>query len=197
MIGSDRRSTIRTTNQRWVRIKPCPIGTDSRLNLFQAINCLDFGELSRVATIILVPPGQSPTTPFGTKPDKPLRDELETHPAAARRPLRIPNPLGGCNSDLAQYSITPSLRVAASEDSLPRRRLGEGGRTRTAARLSSPKSCPTKLVFCRLQTPMASEAGKTRRLVSTFNPLRGCNSGKALLIGLTRLFCKQQRSSAW
>src|ERR1700733_4305033 len=29
----------------------------------------------------------------------------------------------------------------------------------------------------------------------TFKPLRGCNSGKALLIGLTRLFCKQQRSS--
>jgi hypothetical protein len=29
-----------------------PYGTDSRLNLFQAINCLDFGELSRVATII-------------------------------------------------------------------------------------------------------------------------------------------------
>ena len=29
-----------------------PYGTDSRLNLFQAINCLDFGELSRVATIV-------------------------------------------------------------------------------------------------------------------------------------------------
>jgi hypothetical protein len=28
-----------------------------------------------------------------------------------------------------------------------------------------------------------------------FNPLRGCNSRNALLIGLTRLFCKQQRSS--
>jgi hypothetical protein len=27
-----------------------------------------------------------------------------------------------------------------------------------------------------------------KRLVSTLNPLRGCNSGKALLIGLTRLF---------
>ena len=27
------------------------------------------------------------------------------------------------------------------------------------------------------------------------NPLRGCNSGKALLIGLTRLFSKQQRTS--
>jgi len=26
-------------------------------------------------------------------------------------------------------------------------------------------------------------------------PLRRCNSGKALLIGLTRLFCKQQRTS--
>jgi hypothetical protein len=29
-----------------------PYGTDSRLDVFQAINCLDFGELSRVATII-------------------------------------------------------------------------------------------------------------------------------------------------
>ncbi len=28
-----------------------------------------------------------------------------------------------------------------------------------------------------------------------FNPLCGCNSRNALLIGLTRLFCKQQRSS--
>jgi hypothetical protein len=28
---------------------------------------------------------------------------------------------------------------------------------------------------------------------SASNPLRGCNSGKAVLIGLTRLFCKQQR----
>jgi hypothetical protein len=35
-------------------------------------------------------------------------------------------------------------------------------RTRTAARLSSPKSCPTKLVVCRLQTPIASEVGRTK-----------------------------------
>src|SRR5258708_8191980 len=119
MIGSDRRSTIRTTNQRWVRIKPCPIGTDSRLNLFQAINCLDFGELSRVATIILVPPGQSPTTPFGAKPDKPLLDELETHPAAARLPLRIPNPLAPRHSALAQSPPTPTRLAAAPHDRLP------------------------------------------------------------------------------
>jgi len=26
MIGSDRRATIRTTNQPWVRIRPCPTG---------------------------------------------------------------------------------------------------------------------------------------------------------------------------
>ena len=32
------------------------------------------------------------------------------------RPFSIPNPLGGCNSDLAQYSITPSLRAAGFED---------------------------------------------------------------------------------
>jgi hypothetical protein len=38
-----------------------------------------------------------------------------------------------------------------------------------------------------------SEIGRAKRLTSTFNPLRGCDSGKALLIGLTRLFCKQQR----
>src|SRR5260370_38045440 len=146
MIGSDRRSTIRTTNQRWVRIKPCPIGTDSRLNLFQAINCLDFGELSRVATIILVPPGQSPTTPFGTKPDKPLRDELETHPAAARRPLPIPNPLGGGNSDLAQYSITPPLRVAAAEHSLPPRTTCGSGKIRSSASSRLDEFLPLKIV---------------------------------------------------
>jgi hypothetical protein len=32
------------------------------------------------------------------------------------RPLGIPNPLGGCNSDLAQYSNTPTLRAAGFED---------------------------------------------------------------------------------
>jgi hypothetical protein len=31
-------------------------------------------------------------------------------------PLRHLYPLRGCNSDLAQYSITPSLRVAGFED---------------------------------------------------------------------------------
>ena len=30
--------------------------------------------------------------------------------------LSIPDPLRGCNSDLAQYSTPPSLRVARSED---------------------------------------------------------------------------------
>jgi hypothetical protein len=34
-----------------------------------------------------------------------------------------------------------------------------------------------------------------QRPKSISNPLRGCNSEKALLIGLTPLFCKQQRSS--
>src|SRR5258707_15044117 len=33
-----------------------------------------------------------------------------------------------------QYSITPSLRAAGFEDSLPRRRLGGGGRTTTRTR---------------------------------------------------------------
>jgi hypothetical protein len=51
------------------------------------------------------------------------------------------------------------------------------------------------MIGYRPKAPSASEVGGTKRLVSTFNPLRGCNSGKALLIGLTRLFCKQQRSS--
>jgi hypothetical protein len=32
------------------------------------------------------------------------------------RPFGIPNPLGGCNSDLAQYSNTPTLRAAGFED---------------------------------------------------------------------------------
>ena len=37
------------------------------------------------------------------------------------RPFSIPNSLRGCNSDLAQYSNTPSLRAAGfeDEDSLP------------------------------------------------------------------------------
>jgi hypothetical protein len=34
-----------------------------------------------------------------------------------KRPESIPNPAdAGCNSDLAQYSNTPSLRVARFED---------------------------------------------------------------------------------
>jgi hypothetical protein len=32
------------------------------------------------------------------------------------RPLGIPNPDAGCNSDLAQYSNTPTLRAAGFED---------------------------------------------------------------------------------
>jgi hypothetical protein len=32
------------------------------------------------------------------------------------RAISLPNPLRGCNSDLAQYSITPSLRAAGFED---------------------------------------------------------------------------------
>ena len=40
MIGSDRRATIRTINQPRVLIRPCPTGTDSRFDVFQAINCL-------------------------------------------------------------------------------------------------------------------------------------------------------------
>jgi hypothetical protein len=31
-------------------------------------------------------------------------------------PYSLPNPLRGCNSDLAQYSDTPSLRVTGFED---------------------------------------------------------------------------------
>src|SRR5260221_14021641 len=100
-------------------------------------------------------------------------------------PYQHPCLLRGCNSDLAQYSITPRGRIrgqpvrrsfSLNAQGRPRKRgalhgrdVSEGGRTTTRTR--------------------------TKRLVSTFNPLRGCNSGKALLIGLTRLFCKQQRSS--
>jgi len=40
MIGSDRRATIGTTNQTVGKDRTVPYGTDSRLNLFQAINCL-------------------------------------------------------------------------------------------------------------------------------------------------------------
>src|SRR5258708_37280964 len=66
----------------------------------------------------------------------------------------IPNlAFAGCNSAKAQYSNTPLLHYSPCPDS----------RTRTAARLSSPKSCPTQLVVCRLQAPMASEGGGSKR----------------------------------
>src|SRR5258707_15851174 len=51
VIGSDRRATIRGDQSTPGKDQTVAYGTDSRLNLFQAINCLDFGELSRVATI--------------------------------------------------------------------------------------------------------------------------------------------------
>jgi hypothetical protein len=70
------------------------------------------------------------------------------------RPFSTSNPIRECNSALAQYSHAPILHHSAWPDS----------RTRTATRLSSPKSCPTKLVVCRLQTPMASEVGRTKGL---------------------------------
>jgi len=38
-------------------------------------------------------------------------------------PLRHPYPLRGCNSDSAQYSNTPSLRVAGSEERTRTKRL--------------------------------------------------------------------------
>jgi hypothetical protein len=40
MIGYDRHATIRTINELGVRIRSASAETDSRLNLFQAINCL-------------------------------------------------------------------------------------------------------------------------------------------------------------
>jgi hypothetical protein len=40
MSGSDRRATIMTTNQPGDKDQTVPYGTDSRLNGFQAINCL-------------------------------------------------------------------------------------------------------------------------------------------------------------
>jgi hypothetical protein len=66
----------------------------------------------------------------------------------------------------------PTLRVAGFEDSLPDvasrsfRRRDEVGTTRIA--------CPTKLVLCEMQNPLASEVGSTKRLVSCADaPLRG------------------------
>jgi hypothetical protein len=40
MIGSDRRATIRTTNQSWVKIRPCPPGQLPFSRRYEAINCL-------------------------------------------------------------------------------------------------------------------------------------------------------------
>src|SRR5258707_13487758 len=82
-------------------------------------------------------------------------------PLASRPATRVQFGLGA----VLQYSTTPSLRAAGSEDSLPRRRLGEGGRTTTRT------ACPTKLVVCRLQTRMASEVGRTKRLVRAHRSL--------------------------
>src|SRR5260221_11262274 len=84
-------------------------------------------------------------------------------------PLQHPYPLRGCNSGLGQYSNTPARNASRSDAGGPTlhhsARPDSRTTTRTATRLSSPKSCPTKLVVCRLQTPMASEVGRTKRLV--------------------------------
>jgi hypothetical protein len=40
MTGSDRRATIRNDESTAGKDQTVPYGTDSRLNLFQAINCL-------------------------------------------------------------------------------------------------------------------------------------------------------------
>jgi hypothetical protein len=63
---------------------------------------------------------------------------------------------------LAQYSITPSLRVAGFEDE------------------DDDKDSLSDVAFCArwLEVLSASEVGRTKRLTSTFNPLRGCNSEK-------------------
>src|SRR5260221_10054094 len=66
-------------------------------------------------------------------------------------PHEHPNQLRGCNSDLAQYSNTPSLHHSARPDS----------RTRTTTRTA----CPTKLYLPRLAALLASEVGRTKRLV--------------------------------
>src|SRR5258707_6524581 len=84
-----------------------------------------------------------------------------------RRRVSIPTPAGaGCNSDLAQYSNTPARNASRSD---------AGGPSLRAAGFEDEDD---------------DEAP-----CEHLNPLRGCNSGKALLIGLTRLFCKQQGSS--
>src|SRR5258707_5666267 len=78
-------------------------------------------------------------------------------PLASRPATRVQFGLGA----VLQYSTTPSLRAAGSEDSLPRRRLGEGGRTTTRT------ACPTWLFCARwLAVLSASEVGRTKRLVS-------------------------------
>jgi hypothetical protein len=45
-----------------------------------------------------------------------LTQEHATFAAPFYRPCSIANPLRGCNSDSAQYSNTPLLRVAGFED---------------------------------------------------------------------------------
>jgi hypothetical protein len=64
MIGSDRRATIRTTNQPGGNDQTVPYGTDSRLNLFQAMNCL--------ATIIQSLRDISPYRRFAVSPFRPF-----------------------------------------------------------------------------------------------------------------------------
>src|SRR5258707_7748026 len=105
MIGSDRRATSRTINQPGVGIRPCPTGRILDWTRFQAINCL--------ATII---------SPFGTT-NRQYLSTFSNPPHSAHTDSRTrtrneapgehPQPAdAGCNSDLAQYSNTPSLRVA-------------------------------------------------------------------------------------
>jgi len=109
-----------------------------------------------------------------------LLDTLETVitvrrgiPLASQPATRVQFGLGA----VLQYSNTPSLRAAGFED--------------------DDKDSLSDVAFCArwLAVLSASEVGRTKRLVSSFKPLRGWNSGRALLTGLTRLFCKQQRSS--
>jgi hypothetical protein len=75
------------------------------------------------------------TSPSGTKTLKSLRDKDSQVPSGQQA-----------------FNTCPHFRP----------RIGPFSRTRTAARLSSPKSCPTKLPVCRLKTSVASEVGTTR-----------------------------------
>src|SRR6202011_2248933 len=70
-------------------------------------------------------------------------------------PSGMPTRYAGCNSDFAHHSITPSLHHSITPS------LHHS--TRPDSRTST--ACPTKLVVCRLQTPMASEVGRTKRLM--------------------------------